>query len=100
MDEYLDLGIDPDQRITELHAWVATHPGGEEGLISGDVPMPGTIRPRHMPLMSSKRHLAEALLPVVNRVLQLAPRGTRAALVTFRRVTNTEDPNGRPDHKE
>lgn len=84
MDEYLDLQEnDPGKRIDALHAWVATHPSGEEGLISGDIPMPGSRGSRHMPLLSSKRPLAEALYPIVNRVLRLAPKGTTARLVTF-----------------
>ena len=59
-----DLSPDPDQRISVIHAWITTHSNGAEGLMSADMPMPGRPGDTHMPLLSSKLHVAQRLRPL------------------------------------
>lgn len=87
-DNYLDLPTPADQRITELHVWVALNEDGSEGILSADMMVEG--KKRHMPLVSSKRHLAEAMQPIVNRLIFAAighpgRQAFETNLVTFKR---------------
>jgi hypothetical protein len=87
-DNYLDMPPPGEQRITELHLWVATYPDGGEGVVSADIPIPD-IGSRHMPLMSSKRAVAERLKPYAESAQQAAAGAGRIVslqLVTYRRV--------------
>ena len=84
----LDLPITPGQRIDSLFVWIVTYPGGDQGIMSGDVEIPG-LGMRHIPFMSSKQHLAEALKPRVDQCAETAREQGgvfTADLVEFRRV--------------
>jgi hypothetical protein len=86
-DNYLDIPPPGEQRITELHLWVATHPDGGEGIVSADVPIPG-IGSRHIPLMSSRRELAEKMKPFAEHAQQAAAKAGKPVslrIVTYRR---------------
>jgi hypothetical protein len=54
-ETFVLIGAAPDQRITELHAWIATHENGGEGVMSADLPL------GHMPLVTGKHETAEKL---------------------------------------
>lgn len=90
MSHYLDDPPPADQRVTELHVWIATHPDTGEGIASADVDFGPEFGARHMPLMSSKRKIAEGLKPFAEQVRQqaLIQSGKRVTmrLVTFRKV--------------
>lgn len=58
------------QRIETLWAWVAIHADGREGVWSADMETP--IGPRHMPLVTSKRDVAERLAAVVLQLQRAA----------------------------
>lgn len=77
----------PDQRIRELHAWIATHKSGAEGIISADMPGPMNER-MHMPLVTNRRDFAEALESIAKRALFLgrnqADPAVSVRLVTYR----------------
>jgi hypothetical protein len=89
-DLFLDMPPPESQRITEIHVWIAKYHNGSQGIVSADLPMPNGLGMRHMPLMSSKRHAAEALEPMAHRARRLAmhqaDRIVRVRLVTFRAV--------------
>jgi hypothetical protein len=90
MKHYIDDPPAAEHRVTELHAWIATHPDGAEGIASADVDFGSGFGVRHVPLMSSKRKVAEGLKPLAEQVRQeaLIQSGTRVTmrLVTFRKV--------------
>lgn len=76
-----DTPTPPDQRITELFAWIAEQPDGGEGVISFEIPGIG-----HMPLVTSQRRIAEGpLREVAQRVKRLDPEGL-PRLLHFRLV--------------
>jgi hypothetical protein len=80
----------PDQRVESVYAWVATHPDGAEGIMSADMDLGPPIGIRHMPLLTSKPHLAR-LMEGKARQLQraaMAETGKPVAieLVEYRRV--------------
>lgn len=87
-DVYLNLPPPSDQRISAIYAWVATYEDGSEGIASADMPgpMPG-MGPRHMPLLSSKREVAERLRPLADIAVRLGknatPRVVSIRLVSF-----------------
>jgi hypothetical protein len=85
---YLDVPPEPDQRVIEIHAWIATHADGSEGIVSADIPMPMGMR--HSPLLSSKRTVAEKLEPLARKIRQQAMhqanRVVSMKLITFRRI--------------
>jgi hypothetical protein len=90
MDEViLDLPASPP--ITELHVWIGHYAQGGEGLISADLPMPGDLGMRHMPLMNSSKRVAASLAPLARQAQSasqhVAARITRIELRTFRMVT-------------
>jgi hypothetical protein len=66
----LHTDVGPAQRIDELWVWIGTHPNGGEGILSVDLPAGDTGAPRHMPLMSSKRELAEVAMAGLARRIQ------------------------------
>jgi hypothetical protein len=73
----------PGQVIRELHVWIATYADGSEGIIAGGLEGIGMS-----PLMSSRRHVAEALEPKARSaqraVMHQAKHMTTIRLVTFR----------------
>ena len=85
---------DREQRVDVLYAWIGIHADGGEGILSTDLPtpwLPGGPR-RHMPLVTSKRQVAE-ICGLVAREIQLASmhqadRFVRIELREFRRVGN------------
>ena len=79
-DIYLDLPAPPDQRIEKLHAWIATHTDGSEGIVSA------ALGPQVMPLVTSKRHVAEGLKSVAERAVQAAA-AQASKVVSVRLVT-------------
>lgn len=83
MVHVLDIQADPTDRVHVLHVWVMIAPDGGESIISHDLPT--EFGPRHMPLMSSKRSVAEKLTPLVKRVQKGMPVGRveRVELRTF-----------------
>ncbi|HEY0203838.1 MAG TPA: hypothetical protein VGC15_06805 [Acetobacteraceae bacterium] len=84
-DVLLELPAPPDQRVRELHAWIATHRSGAEGIISADLPGPLGEK-MHMPLVSSRRDVAVALEPFAKRALFLG-RNQQDPAVSVRLVT-------------
>lgn len=78
----------PDQRIRQLHAWIATFPDNSEGIIAGGFQGLGMA-----PLVSSSRDIAEKMEPMAIRARQAnlvgAGRIVSVRLVTF---TSTEEP--------
>ncbi len=89
MDIYVDHQPPPHQRIEQLHVWIATYEDGSEGIVSGDIEMvPGLIR--HIPIMSSKRHVAEGLKPLAERAAEMGRehngKGMTIELRTFTRT--------------
>lgn len=90
MKEYINDPPPADQRVTELHVWIATHPDTGEGIASADIDFGGDIGSRHTPLMSSKRKIAERMQVIVDDLRQqaLVQAGARVTfrLVTFRKV--------------
>ena len=88
-DVFLELPAPADQRVRELHAWIATHKSGAEGIISADFPV--ILEPSermHMPLVSSKRSIAERMGPYAKRAAFLGRHAedppVSVRLVTFR----------------
>lgn len=49
-----------DNRVYELHCWIAIYPDGREGIMSADMDLAMGVR-RHAPLLSSKREVTERL---------------------------------------
>lgn len=93
-DLYLDAPPPGDQRIRQIHVWIATYANGSEGIISADLPMPVGLGTRHMPLMNSKRDVAENLQPLARRAqraaMHQADRIVSIRLVTFAAVDEIE----------
>jgi hypothetical protein len=93
IDEMPDLPPPAAQRINQLHCWIATYPNGSEGIISADMPMPG-YGIRHMPLMASKREVAEGLAGLARRAQRAAMHKTdrmiRIRLCSFDRLPETQ----------
>lgn len=77
----LPSGIDPEQRIDELHAWIATHENGGEGIIATILPGIGST-----PMVSSRRHVMEAARDHVAKTAALLGNVVAVKLVTYRRV--------------
>jgi hypothetical protein len=79
----------PTKPITEIYVWIAVHANGGEGILSADLPTP--VGPRHMPLMSSDRDIAEGMGGVA-RAIEMASRaaGTwvTVEMRSFRLVTH------------
>lgn len=90
MSYYRDAPPPADQRVTEMHVWIATHPDGAEGIASADVDFGPGFGLRHMPLMSSQRGTAEKMHVWAEELRQqaLVQAGKRVTLrlVTFRKV--------------
>lgn len=83
----LPADMNPEQRIDELHAWIATHRNGGQGIVASVLPGLGAT-----PLVSSRRHVVEAAEPLVRQTVAATKgRGGEEVvgveLVTFRRVT-------------
>lgn len=66
-----DQTVPKDQRITELHVWIAINEDGSEGILSADIPFPGGMT-RHCPLLNSKRDVAERLRDQAEMMQKLA----------------------------
>jgi hypothetical protein len=72
LDTLLDIPPPPTQRVQQLFVWITIDPEtGAEGIMSHTMPMEdGMVR--HLPLMSSKREVAEKLRPIAERIASLA----------------------------
>lgn len=85
-EHYIDAPPPPEQRITELHVWIAIYPDGSEGIVSADLPL--SFGTRHSPLLSSKRKVAESLGRLAREVqraaMHQAQRIVRVELRTYR----------------
>ena len=85
-----DLPASPP--IVELHVWIGHFQGGGEGMVAADLPLPGGLGQRHMPLMNSRRDRAESMRPLAERVKSASQHGenriVRLELRTFRVVTS------------
>ena len=68
----IDLPVPPDQKVTSLHAWIAIHENGGEGIISADLPSGRTRTMRHMPLMASRRDLAFRMEPLAEEAAEMS----------------------------
>lgn len=81
---------DAEQQIADLHAWIATHANGGEGIVASILPGVGST-----PMVSSKRHVMERCEPLVRRTVAATKgRGggdevVSVRLVTFRRVQDS-----------
>lgn len=84
-DVFLDLPPDSDQIITELHAWIATHPDGSEGIISHSTRLPGGSI-GHMPLISSKASVAARMRQAALQAVKISPRPITVRLARFKLV--------------
>ena len=77
--------------ITELHMWISHYADGTEGIIAGNLPLPNGLGNRFMPLMNSRRDVAEAFAPMARRIQSATQhagnRIVRLELRTFRAVT-------------
>jgi len=80
----------PGQYIRELHVWIATYQDGTEGIIASGLEVRGMsgLGATLTPLMSSHRHLAEALEPKA-RQAQRAVMHQSNHMVSYRMVTFT-----------
>lgn len=94
-EHVLPSDMDPAQRIDELHAWIATHADGGQGIIACILPGLGST-----PMVSARRHVMEGARPLVlAAVRRTSGRGgdevVRVELATFRRVDRyTRDGGG------
>jgi hypothetical protein len=85
MTEYFaDDPAPPEQRITELYAWIAVQGNDGEGIIGA------VLDGQYLPLVSAKRELMVRMKALADEVIA-AGKGSRtnpvgARLVTFRRV--------------
>lgn len=82
MDILLDQPGSPP--ITSVSMWIGTYADGTEGVISVDLPLlPGVQR--HMPLMHTRREVAERFRPVAEKAwqMQLGRKFERIELRTF-----------------
>lgn len=77
-DVHLDIGIDADQRIIDVWAWIAVHANGGEGIISGVLPGLGLAQ-----LFSANEAMAQAMEPLAKRAVKVAPKGTTCELRKF-----------------
>jgi hypothetical protein len=72
-DTLLDIPPPPNQRITQIFIWVMINEDGGESIMSHDMPMEEVVfGTRHMPLMSSKRDVAQKLRPIAEHICSLA----------------------------
>ena len=78
----------PGQFIRELHCWIATYTDGTEGIIAGSLEGISLL-----PLMSSRRDVAERLEPMARRaqraVMHQKHHITSIRLVTFASTDGT-----------
>jgi hypothetical protein len=76
--------------MTEVHIWIGHYQDGTEGMLAADMEvMPGILR--HMPLMHSRREIADAAGDLARRIQEASPAGhriVRIELRTFRAVTS------------
>ena len=78
--------------VRTVHIWIGVRTDGREAMLSAD------IGERHMPLMSSRRELAEALGPLARRLtMHRADRLIRVELRSFSRGGRRLSER-RPDH--
>jgi len=66
----IDLPVPPDQKVTSLHAWIAIHENGGEGIISADLPAGKSMR--HMPLIASRRDRAFRMEPLAEEAAEMS----------------------------
>jgi len=81
------LDIPPEKApILEVFIWIGIHADGREAMLSGDFDLP--LGRRHMPLISSRRELAEKMGDMARQIQQTmmhqADRVIRIELRTFR----------------
>ena len=83
-DVFLVLPMQPDQRVRELHAWVATHQSGAEGIIAALI---GNVL---SPLVTSKPNVARGMEALARQAAAMSQAGTdpavRVRLATYRLV--------------
>lgn len=80
---FLDLPPEPE-RLREVFVWVGIHADGREGMMSADLRT--AIGIRHMPLMSSRRGLAEQFMPLAMKIRRKSLHGNnRIIRVEMRR---------------
>lgn len=75
--------------MTEIHIWIGHYADGTECMMATDFPVVGLIT-RPMPLMNSRRDIAESLAPLARKA-QSASRHLTAPIIrvelrTFRAV--------------
>lgn len=85
-ERVLPSDIDPAQRIDVLHAWIATHANGGQGIVACILPGLGSV-----PMVSARRHSMERAEGLVRRTAaSTIGRGgeevVKTELVMFRRV--------------
>lgn len=85
---YRDAAIPENQRVSELHVWVAIQPNGAEGIVSADFDIDGMKQ--RMPMLSSMREVAEKMTGIARKMERQSFEETGVAvklrLVTFRQV--------------
>jgi hypothetical protein len=76
----------------EVHIWIAHYAAGGESMIAADIPLPGGLGMRHMPLMNGRRHVAESLAPLARRIQSASQHASerivRLELRTFRAMSS------------
>lgn len=77
------------RRITHIYCWLATYEDGSEGIIGG-LPDLGLV-----PMMSSRRHAAEAMQASAEQAMRLSQH-TRHPVASIRLATFVVAPEGTP----
>lgn len=89
-DVLLDEPASPP--MTEVHIWIGHYANGGEGMIAASMPPIDGAPPHFMPLMNSRRAVAEGFEPLARRIQSASQhsngRITRIELHTFRAVAS------------
>jgi hypothetical protein len=79
--------------IREIYTWIGHYADGGEGMLSADFPTPGGLGGvRHMPLLNSRREVAETMAPLARRIQSASQhavsRITKIELRTFKAASD------------
>lgn len=89
MSEPTILDVPSSPPFRELWLWIGHYADGSERLMSADLPLAGCMR--HMPLMNSRREIADQLGGIARRIQNASQHGdapiVRIELRQFRAAT-------------